>query len=135
MKAARVKGMVSFSTTSSTGPGLTSSAWQRWCEGAWNGPHAVPSSMPSVCTYTGTPALQRTTDGSRALRAQGSAQIHEAGSRSRSSRSLLLETDVTGARLPLRSACTRQRVSSVCHRAALCRLNEQIVRESCTGAV
>lgn len=89
--------MVSFSTTSKTGPGLSKSAWQLGAKrlelSVCSDRHAVPHGrQPSIyCAY-----------------------IHEAASRSSSSsRSLFLSRRHRSA--ASRSACTRQRVSSVCH--------------------
>lgn len=93
--------MVSFSTTSNTGPGLSSSAWQLWCEGAWN------------CASAST-SVQRSAEGNRAFRSTRLARAAGAADR------CFLKQTSPERGFPGRSACTRQRVSSVCHRPLPC---------------
>jgi hypothetical protein len=92
--------MVSFSTTSNTGPGLSSSAWQLWCEGAWNCASALTPSQRSACSAEGNRAFRST----RLARAAGAADL------------CFLKQTSPERGFPGGSACTRQRVSSVCHR-------------------
>lgn len=92
--------MVSFSTTSNTGPGLSSSAWQL-CEGGWNYASALTTS-------------QRSAEGNRAFRSTRLARAAGAADR------CFLKQTSPERGFPGRSACTRQRVSSVCHRPLPC---------------
>lgn len=138
--------MVSFSTTSNTGPGLSSSAWQRSqrtqpsCEGApalLAARCQLPAASCSASSLSATlraPARASTPRSTRLARAAGAAAV--AAAAGAADRCFLKQTSPECG-LPLRSACTRQRASSDCRRPLPCcftplrRANRSQARASC----